>query len=75
MKTKKRDGFVWLVIGILFLLNVYIGNAHAKKLKQISCEAIGCPGGPRKCADLSGKVKTAVFEGGATFYCYEPDGK
>jgi len=61
----------WVLVIVALVLNFYIGDVYAKRLKQIACEGVGCPNGSRACADLSGHIKTAVFEGGGTFYCYE----
>jgi hypothetical protein len=61
--NKKIKVGIFVVVVLLLAVNIFITTAEAKSIKQITCEAVGCPNGSRACADV-GKAPLI-------YYCYE----
>ncbi len=66
-KKEKRKKNLWYVILwlILIVINlIFFGNSYMHSgIKQKTCKIVGCPDGPRRCADINA--------GPVTIYCYE----
>jgi len=72
MFKKSKSVILWACVFIGIGMNVFVKNVHAKRsLKNIACEAVGCPNGQRPCANITTGINLTVVCGGITYFCYE----
>lgn len=68
MKGKMKKSIIWIIVGIIIVVNLYFGAIANASIKDTMCQGVGCPNGPRPCADVT--INTPV--GSITAHCYEP---
>lgn len=61
--NKKIKVGIFVVVVLLLAVNIFITTAEAKSIKEIACEAVGCPNGSRACAEVGRPP--------LVFFCYE----